>query len=237
MYEIKVEKFEGPLDLLLRLIERDELDITEVSLAKVTDQYIAQMERLPELSPEELADFLVVAAKLLFIKSRSLLPYLTWEEDEEDGDLERRLKMYREYVEAAQKMQDLISKKRFTYVREKPPVSAMGFIPPRDFSSEKLATMFLNILVRLEPIVITPEEVMERTVSIHEKIKHIKEVLLKHGNISFKQLMAKSKTRNEIVVSFLALLELVKQKHLQVKQEENFSEINLSKVKGSTHVS
>lgn len=229
MYEIKLEKFEGPLDLLLRLIERDELDITEVSLARVTDQYIAHLERLPELSPEELADFLVVAAKLLLIKSRMLLPLLQWEEEDDEGELERRLKMYREYVEAGRKMQELIGAERFTFVREKPPVAAAGFVPPKDMTGDKLAVLFGQILSRLEPVVKTPEAVMERTVSIHEKIGHIKNFIGKHAKLSFRKLLEKAETRNEIVVSFLALLELIKQKHVGVSQEANFEEIHLEK--------
>lgn len=230
MYEIKLEKFEGPLDLLLRLIERDEMDITEVALARVTDQYIEHLERLPELSPEELADFLVVAAKLLLIKSRTLLPLLQWEEEDDEGDLERRLKMYREYIEAGKKVQELIGAGRFTFVREKPPVTAAGFVPPKDMTGDKLSQLFRQILQRLEPVVKTPEAVIERTVSIHEKIGHIKHVIGKFQKVSFKRLLEKAESRNEIVVSFLALLELIKQKHLDVKQEANFEEIHLEKV-------
>jgi len=229
MYEIKLEKFAGPLDLLLRLIEQDELDITEVSLAKVTDQYIAHLEGLPELSPEELADFLVVAAKLLLIKSRTLLPLLQWEEEEDEGELERRLKMYREYVEAGKKIEGLISAERFTFVRDKPPVAAAGFVPPKEMTGDKLAELFGQILLRLEPVVRTPEAVIERTVSIHEKIGHIKNIIDKHQKISFKRLLGKAESRNEIVVSFLALLELIKQRHLEVSQEANFEEIHLEK--------
>lgn len=227
MYQIRIEKFEGPLDLLLRLIEQDELDITQVSLAKVTDQYIEHLEKLPEMPPEELADFLVVAAKLLLIKSRTLLPLLQWEEEGEEGDLERRLRMYREYVEAAKKVEGLIAMKRFTFVREKPPVSELGFAPPKDAGPDKLAELFREVLDRLEPVVRTPEAVIERTVSIHEKIAHIKDVLAKHGKLSFHEVLERAESRNEIVVSFLALLELIKQKHLDAEQEGTFEEIRL----------
>ena len=82
-YEVQVEKFQGPLDLLLQLIERDEMDITQISLAQVTEQYIGYLEEVEELNPEEVADFLVVAARLLFIKSRVLLPTLNLGGEEE----------------------------------------------------------------------------------------------------------------------------------------------------------
>lgn len=230
MYDIKLEKFEGPLDLLLKLIEREELDITQLALAKVTDQYIAQLQKLPEISAEELADFLVVAARLLYLKSKMLLPLLHWGEEEEDGDLERRLRMYKEYVEAARRVQGMLSEKRHTYVREKPPLSALGFAPPKDFTAVKMAELFREVLRRLVPIVKPPEGVIEKTVSIHEKIRHIQGLIAKHAHVSFHSMLANAETRSEIIVTFLALLELVKQRHLTVKQENNFSEIHLEKV-------
>ena len=229
MYEVKLEKFQGPLDLLLQLIEREELDITEVSLAKVTDQYITHLEQLTEMPPEELADFLVVAAKLLYIKSRMLLPLLAWDQDEEPGDLETRLRMYKEYVEAAKNVQQILSGKRHTFVREKPPVSALGFAPPRDLTGEKMAELFRDVLRRLIPVVRPPEAVIERTVSIHEKIRHIQDLLAKAERVSFHRILEKAETRSEIIVSFLALLELVKQRHVAVKQDDHFGEIHLLK--------
>lgn len=230
MYPVKIEKFEGPLDLLLRLIERDEMDITEVSLVRVTDQYIAHLEELAEIPPEELADFLVVGAKLLYIKSKHLLPLLAWQDDEEDSDLERRLKMYREYVEAGRRIEELIGMRRYTFVREKAPVSEMGFVPPSGFTGEKMSEMYRQILSRLEPVVKTPEAVVLRTVSIHEKIGHIKSFLNKYRKFSFRRLLEKAESRNEVVVSFLALLELIKERRLAVTQEDNFHEIELEKV-------
>ncbi len=227
MYEIRVEKFEGPLDLLLRLIEREELDITTVALAKVTDQYIAHLQALPEIPAEELADFLVVAARLLYLKSKMLLPLLHWGEEEEDGDLERRLRMYKEYVEAARNVQAILSKRRHTYVREKPPVEALGFAPPKDLTAARMAELFRDVLCRLVPVVKPPEGVIEKTVSIHEKIRHIQDLIAGHTRVSFRSVLEKAETRAEVIVSFLALLELVKQRHVAVRQPAHFGEIEL----------
>jgi segregation and condensation protein A len=227
MYEIKIEKFEGPLDLLLKLIEREELDITQVALAKVTDQYIEQLKQLAEIPAEELADFLVVAARLLFLKSKMLLPLLHWDQEDEDGDLERRLRMYKEYVEAAKKVQAMLSKRRHTFVREKPPVAALGFAPPKDFTADKMAALFREALHRLIPVVKPPEGVIEKTVSIHEKIRHIQALLSKHAHLKFTGVLKSAETRSEIIVTFLALLELIKQGHLTVKQTAHFGEIEL----------
>jgi segregation and condensation protein A len=227
MYDIKIEKFEGPLDLLLKLIEREELDITQVALAKVTDQYIALLQKLPEIPAEELADFLVIAARLLYLKSKMLLPLLHWGEEEEEGDLERRLRMYKEYVEAAKKVQGLLSARRHTFVREKPPASALGFAPPKDLTPDKMAEFFREALRRLIPIVKTPEGIIEKTVSIHEKIRHIQDLLAKHARLDFKKMLKGAETRAEIIVTFLALLELVKQRHVTVRQDAHFGKIEL----------
>lgn len=229
MYEIKVEKFEGPLDLLLKLIEREELDITQVALSRVADQYIEQLRKLPEMPVEELADFLVIAARLLYLKSKMLLPLLAWGDEEEEGDLERRLRMYKEYVEAAKKVQAMLNAKRHTFVREKPPVSALGFAPPKDLTADKMAALFRDVLHRLIPVVKPPEGVIEKTVSIHEKIQHIHGLLSKHAKASFHDVLRGAATRSEIIVSFLALLELVKQRHLVVRQGSHFGEIHLEK--------
>lgn len=230
MYEIKVEKFEGPLDLLLKLIEREELDITTVALAKVTDQYIEQLKALSEIPAEELADFLVVAARLLFLKSKMLLPLLHWGQEDEGDDLERRLRMYKEYVEAAKKVQAMLSKRRHTFVREKPPASALGFAPPKDLTADKMAELFRDVLRRLIPVVKPPEGVIEKTVSIHEKIRHIQDLISKHANVRFHDVLKNAETRAEIIVSFLALLELVKQRHVTVRQSAHFGEIELETV-------
>ena len=113
MYEVKLEQFQGPLDLLLQLIEKQEMDITEVSLAQVADSYIEYINQMGQLNPEEVADFLVVASKLIYIKSKVLLPELDLEE--EGIDLEKQLKMYKEYYQATKKIQKSISKKKFNY--------------------------------------------------------------------------------------------------------------------------
>ena len=156
-----------------------------------------------------------------------LLPLLHWGEEEEEGDLERRLRMYKEYVEAAKKVQALLAERRHTYVREKPPVDAIGFAPPKGFTGEKMAELFRDVLKRLVPIVKTPEGVIEKTVSIHEKIRHIQALLVKSKRLDFSHMLKGAETRAEIIVTFLALLELVKQRHVTVKQQDHFGAIEL----------
>ena len=203
---------------------------TGLAKGEYADQYIEHLRKLTEIPAEELADFLVVAARLLYLKSKMLLPLMHWGEEEEEGDLERRLRMYKEYVEAAKKVQGMLAEKRHTYVREKPPVSALGFAPPKDLTAEKMAELFRDVLRRLVPVVKTPEGVIEKTVSIHEKIQRIHDLIKKHTKLSFHHVLRDASTRAEIIVSFLALLEMVKQKHVTVKQGEHFGEIHLEKV-------
>jgi len=101
MMQIQIEKFSGPLDLLLKIVEQEDLDITQISLAKIADEYLRYLEKPGHIDPEDMADFLLVAAKLLVIKSRALLPNLAPEEEQEISELEAQLRMYKEFVEAA----------------------------------------------------------------------------------------------------------------------------------------
>jgi len=228
-YQIKLEQFEGPLDLLLKLIEEEEMDITKVSLAKVADQFITYVNQSEQLNPGEVADFLVVAAKLLYIKSKMLLPSLAVE-DEEADELEKQLKIYKEYYEASRKIKEMLKQNRLMFVREKPlRVFTPKFSPPLGLNLKALSEVFSRVLARLEPIVNLPKDAIKKTISIREKIGHITEMILNKVCLSFKQLLGNKRDKTEIIVSFLAVLELVKQRTIEVEQAELFSEINLKK--------
>lgn len=224
MYQIKLEKFEGPLGLLLQLIEKEELVITEISLSQVTEAYLAYLRESDEIPEEELVDFLVIAAKLLLIKSRSLLPGLGTEE--EGLSLVDQLKMYKEFVEAAKRIEEIIKKKHFAYFRVAPlKPGGIGFFPPRGLKISKMQRMFAEILEGIRPFLELPQATLEKSVSIKEKIKQIQDLLAQSPQVNFKQLLKNVKTRTEMVVSFLALLELMKQRSVAVRQEEIFEEI------------
>ena len=115
--KIRISNFEGPLDLLLQLIEKEELDITEVSLLQVTEQYLDYLEKVEDKKPDELADFLLIAAKLLYIKSRVLLPELEMDEEENATDLAVQLKMYKKYVAARKIIQRRFENDNFPFSR------------------------------------------------------------------------------------------------------------------------
>lgn len=235
MLQFKLEKFQGPLGLLLQIIEKEELDITEVSLAKIADQYLEYIRNLSEIDAEEMADFLVVAAKLLLIKSRALLPYLSPEEDEEIEELEQQLKMYQEFLEATKKIEKMLGKKKFMFAREfnRQAILASNniFSPPKKLEKDSLREVFEDILGRIKPIQEKLEEgKIEDNIKIEDKIRSIKELILKRIKFSFKSLFASSASKTEKIVSFLALLELVKQKDIIASQNDLFGEIDIRSV-------
>ncbi len=226
MVNVSIRQFEGPLDLLLQLIEQNQLDISTVSLAEVTEQYLGTLERVERRHPEELADFLVVAAKLLLIKSKILLPQLDL--SEEDGlSLEDQLRLYKTFVEAAETIKKIYRKKRVMYVREHTATVVPMFSPPRRLQVDDLHRALTEILVKLEPLFVVPDTVITKTISIQERIASIRALVQEHLTVNFKQLLETATTRTEVILTFLALLELVKQRAAFVVQEGNFSEIRI----------
>ena len=230
----KIEKFEGPLDLLLQLIEREELAISEISLAKIADQYIESLKDVAEKDPDDLADFLVVAAKLLLLKSRELLPQPPGLE-EEGPSLEFQLKMYKIFWEAAKNLEAMIKRKRFLFFRDRLPAAiAPRFSPPPSLTAEKMRAAFIEALARITPIIKYPEERLRRTVSIQEKIARIRALIEKEGGrpVRFCEILEGSKDKTEIVVNFLALLELIRSRTVSAEQDEEFGEIVISRLNG-----
>ena len=210
------------------------MDITEISLANIADQYIEHIKQAVNLKPEELADFLVVAAKLLLIKSKALLPFLKGEAEEEIKEFEDQLKMYQEFLAAAKKLEAIIGKKKFAFAREFNRqailMSARLFSPPKKLTAAEIRDVFSEIIKNVKPIEVLEEKNLEKTVSIEEKILSIQETLLNRLKISFSHILASAQNKTEIIVSFLALLELIKQKDIAVAQGEMFGEIEINKI-------
>ena len=233
VHNIKVQQFEGPLDLLLQLIEDEKLEITQISLASVTEQYLTVLHQSAsrQISAHELADFLVVAARLLLIKSRALLPFLAWEEEEGEA-LSTQLKIYKEYLEASKVVQAMIAKKRFAYSREKLlTVEPIGFQPPPNLKPERLAEVFRAVISGLVAELAMPTDVVRKTISIQEKIQQIRERIYQQATSKFSDILREAKDRTEVIVSFLALLELIKQRTVSVKQDSIFEDILIEKIK------
>lgn len=224
-YEFKIDKFEGPLDLLLQMVEQEHLQISDVSLSAITDQYLEYLEHDADIPKEELADFLVVAARLLLIKSRILLPSVALDLGEDGLSLEDQLRMYKRFADAAKRIEAAIKLKRFMFTREKPPIQPGVFSPPRGLSVDRLAAVMREVIRAVEPVVRLPKAAVERTVSIQEKIAELRSLLRAQGAMSFHTFCRAAQSKTEVVVSFLALLELVKQRLVTVNQEELFQDI------------
>ncbi len=238
--DFTTEKFSGPLGLLLTLIESEEMDITEVNLAKIADEYVNYIRSAQNIDPEEMADFLVLAAKLLFIKSKALLPYLYTAEDEaEVDDLEKQLRMYKEFVSASQKIKDIIAEKHFLYL---PPLiknrrqqfNLPVFTAPLKVNPQILQEVFLRILAALARQVEEklPESTLEPKINIEDRINLIKKMLFDKIRVNFSKFLATAQNKTEVIVSFLAVLELAKQKELFFEQDELFSEIHIVRGQG-----
>lgn len=228
-YRVTLDVFEGPLDLLLRLIEREELDISRVSLSLVADQYLAHVAQLSETSAANLADFLVIAAKLVLIKSRALLPKMEEEQeedrDEEGEELEHQLREYKRFKEAAQALRQIEERGLKTYPRIAAPVQPQQRLEPGSVTLADLVAACKRAL-EAHPIAQPVDQVVAPiVVHIADCIKTITELLRRHRRLRFSTLMRRARSRLEIIVSFLALLELLKQQRLVAVQECTFGEI------------
>jgi segregation and condensation protein A len=238
--DFKLEQFEGPLGLLLSLIEKEEMDITQVSLARVADQYIDFIKSRENINPDEMADFLVVAAKLLLIKSKALLPFLYPEEEKEIEEFEEQLKMYQEFLEATKKIEMIIGKKKFMFPREfnrKAILANMKvFSPPKSLTKETMLMIFDDIVNHISAPEKLDEEKLERKISIEEKILFIQKNLIERIKMNFSNLIKDAKTKTEAIVSFLALLELVKQREIFAEQDELFQDILITSIKNDNPI-
>ncbi len=230
---VKLEKFEGPLALMLKLIEKEEMDITQISLAKIADEYVSFIRASQVIQPENMADFLVIAAKLLLIKSKALLPYLYPEEEEEMEDLEQRLRMYKEFLQATEAVEKMLGKKKFMFQREFNRKAVMSnvnsFSPPQKLQISDMSMVFNDFLEKLRPPTKFQEKKLEKKISIEDKILTIQDMIKKRIKFSFNKVLNNAKNKTEIIVSFLAALELMRQRELRMDQEVLFGEISLEK--------
>ena len=231
MYQAKLEQFQGPLDLLLQLIEGQKLDISQVALAQVTDQYLGYLDKLQNIAAEDLADFLVIATKLLVIKSKLLLPQIADEEEDSAEQLEAQLRLYRDYQQAAAQIEKIISGNNFSFSRERiSQVLKPTFSPPQSITADLLQEIFSEVVRRVDYVVNLPQKVMEKVVSLTEMVSGIRERLQMMQKFSFHHLLEKASSRGDVVICFMALLELIKSGEVAVNQKGVFDEIEVERV-------
>jgi segregation and condensation protein A len=232
MLDVKVEKFEGPLGLLLELIEKEKLDITEISLSKVTDQYLAQISKLDPKN-YDVTEFMIIAARLIYLKSKALLPTLETEEEEEEIEsLKEKLEVYKKYKEAANEFSNILHKNQRSYPAKKPQLTIPKFTAPKGVELNDLWGTFQKLLKDMpEELAREEVELPSEKITVEEKLVHLHLAFKKNRKQSFKKLIYGSKTKIEAIIIFLAVLEMVKCKKLKVVQNNNFNEIELESIK------
>ena len=237
MLNIKLEKFDGPLDLLLKMIEKEKMDVAEISLAKIADQYIDYIKKKKIILPDNVADFLIIASKLLLIKSKTLLPFLSQEEEEDIDDLEKQLKMYKKFINASEEIEKIINKQNFMFMRDLSKIdkktiliNSSSFYLPKNTTKKHLTIIINDIIFQAQPAEKIEEEKLERKINIEEKILSIQNMLIEKIKFNFNKILTNAKNKTEIIVSFLAILELEKQRKIAINQNEIFSEIIINKL-------
>lgn len=229
-YQVKLPVFEGPLDLLLHLIEERALDITRVSLAEVTGQYLDYISRADSIQPDQLADFLVVAAKLLYIKSTALLPQpAPLDEDEEDvgDDLVRQLQLYKQFKEVAGYLRGLEERGQRAFVRVAPPPVLPKTIDLDGLTLDDLLEAVRQALEVLPPAPPVNDVVAPIIITVDEKIAVIERSLARAKTLSFRELVRGAKSRMEVIVTFLAVLELIKRHQIEAQQDQPFGDVKI----------
>ena len=218
--------FEGPLELLLALAEREEVDIFQVSLARVTDAYLVEIAGRETPDPQEMAEFLWMAARLLLLKSIKLLPGETPTEEESDllgweEDVRQRLEEYRAYKAMAEDLMARAEQETFAFPPPARPPEAVGQEEPLEV--DILVAAFNSVLARIPP---RPVVVTGRTWTLEEKLDAITS-RLKRGPIELLELILESEDRLEAVVTFVAVLELLRRAAISVRQKERFGPIHI----------
>ena len=228
-FKIKTEVFEGPLDLLLSLVEKRKLFISDISLSKVTDEYIQHISDLPAYSMDDRAQFIVIASTLLLIKAKSLLPNMPLTEDEKGSieDLESRLRE----LEVMRRQSNEIKKmfgKRSLFFQENSPGRLVYFNPGKDISLSNLTEAMNRVLSSLPKKESVPQIKVRKTISLEDMMTNLTARIKSAIKMSFSDFSNKGRAeKTNVIVSFLALLELVKQGTVDAKQNGLFDEIEM----------
>lgn len=234
-YHVKTEQFEGPLDLLLTLIEKRKLFIGDFALSKVADDYIEHIRRFEAFPMNDVANFLLVASTLVLIKSKAILPELnlTQEEESDIDDLKKRLAMYEMFRDLAVQIKAQYGKK-LIYERSGRPEVVPVFAPDKNISIDQAVASIADVINALPKKSVLPKATVKKIVSIEEMMDRLSKRLTQALKTSFKEFSKYEKgkavpkeERVEIIVSFLAMLELVKQGVVHVSQEIDFGDIDI----------
>jgi len=232
-YKISTDVFKGPLDLLLQLIENAELDITKVSLARVTDQYLKHLQDLSNRDPVEVSAFLVIAAKLVYIKSSILLPSINNDDNEAEEDigdqLARQLREYKKFKNVAEWLSVRQSKGLRSHYRVAPPPKIIEHLDISDVTLFDLIDILMDTYFKSEHETAMSEVVTISPLTIKNRIQKIKSLIRNNQSLKFSELVSADRSRLGVVITFLALLELVKNHAINAVQSTIFSDIEFER--------
>ena len=228
----KLENFSGPLDLLLTLIKKSKLDIEDIQISDLTEQYLDIMKDISQVDLEVASEFIEYAALLIEIKSKKLLPKIV-ENDEDELDpeyiLKLRLREYQMFKEVNEKLGKLESNDKFYKAPEK---EANKFrIVIKDMELDKLLDAFVGIMHKVNKIEKSKEskEIVKETFTVEQKISSIKDTLISRNKLKFSELFLETSSKDEVITTFMALLELIKMQVIRVSQDDLFSDIQIEK--------
>jgi len=227
-FKVKTEHFEGPLDLLLNLIEKSKLSISQVSLSKVADDFMVYIESLNDFPVAESADFILVASTLVLIKSKSLLPSLELTEEESGNieDLERRLRILEKIKRAARDLQNFSGHSQMYFQNERKITPV--FSPHQSIVIPAILAACKTLIMALPKFEKIQKAVVQKVISLEEMIKNLSDRITRSLKMSFRDFTSFGKKEKvSIIVSFLAMLELVKQGAIRVVQDGDFTDISM----------
>ncbi|MES2436932.1 MAG: ScpA family protein [Patescibacteria group bacterium] len=228
-FKIKTHIFEGPLDLLLNLIEKRKLFISDISLSQVADDFIAYVQRLEQFPIAESAQFILIASTLLLIKSKSLLPTLNLTQEEESSieDLEERLKLYQKIRDLTVHVKDAFGK-HIIFEKNQSKIITPIFSPDESMTVPALHAAIYDVLKNIPKKEAVPKAVIKKVISLEEMITSLTTRIKSNLKMSFKDFAGVGKVEKvNVIVSFLAMLELVKQGTIMVNQERDFDDITI----------
>lgn len=215
------EKYEGPFHLLLELLEKKNLEITELNISNVADDFLKYLEE-NNVSNDDLADFLVVASRLIYLKTKELLPFLIVEEEDEKVSLEDKLRVYKEFTEVALDIERISKQEKVMFGREVRKIKKeVIHLPPQMLKKEDLVESFENLMKKLKPFFVLKKTSMERIKSVSERIEEFQKALISRSTFTFNEVVSGVGSKGEVVVSFLALLELIRRNVVVAKHSEN----------------
>jgi len=240
---VKLQVFEGPLDLLLYLLDKNKVNIYDIPIVEITNQYMEYVEEMKRRDLDVLSEFLVMAATLVDIKCQMLLPTTKKEGEEEPEDprneLVQQLLEYKMYKCMAYELKDLqLDAERLMYKKSTIPKEVLTYKEPirieeliADLTLEKLNAIFKNVMKKqvnkMDPVRSKFGKIEKEEVSVEEKMGHLEQYAIKHKTFSFRKLLEKNATKTEIVVTFLAILELMKVGKIRISQEHLFEDIQI----------